>query len=67
MTEPDGLMTVDEVATETTIATATLYSWRALGTGPKSFKLGGRVVYRRSDVRAWIAAQEQASSRGGAA
>ena len=61
---PDELMTVAEVAAETTLATETLYTWRHLGTGPRSFKLGTRVVYRRSDVAAWLAAQEAATTRG---
>jgi predicted DNA-binding transcriptional regulator AlpA len=28
---------------------------RSIGQGPKSGKLGRRLVYRRSDVEAWIA------------
>jgi hypothetical protein len=31
---------------------------RHLGTGPRSFRLGRRVVYRLADVRAWIEAQD---------
>lgn len=37
---------------------ATLRWWRHKGVGPKSFKLGQRkVVYRKSDVVAWLNAQ----------
>lgn len=60
-----ALMTADEVAAETTIARSTLYDWRSRGIGPRSFRLGGRVVYRRVEVEAWIAAQSAATSRGG--
>lgn len=36
--------------------------WAMLGTGPASFKLGRRRVWRRVDVLAWIAEQESATS-----
>jgi predicted DNA-binding transcriptional regulator AlpA len=36
---------------------ATLRYWRHLGTGPRSFRLGRRVLYRRDDLHAWIDAQ----------
>jgi predicted DNA-binding transcriptional regulator AlpA len=39
----------------TRIPIATLRYYRATGQGgPKSARLGRRVVYRRSDVEAWI-------------
>ena len=40
----------------------TLRYWRQHGTGPKSFKIGRRVAYRRGAVRAWIAEQEAQSA-----
>lgn len=40
--------------------------WAHIGTGPKSFKLGRRRVWKRSDVLGWIAAQEAATGVGGA-
>jgi prophage regulatory protein len=39
--------------------------WAMLGTGPASFKLGRRRVWRKSEVLAWIGEQEAATSRGG--
>ena len=40
-------------------AEGTLRYYRLRGTGPASFKLGGRrVVYRRSEVDRWVAEQE---------
>jgi predicted DNA-binding transcriptional regulator AlpA len=39
--------------------------WAHIGTGPKSFKLGRRRVWKRSEVLAWIGAQEAATARGG--
>jgi predicted DNA-binding transcriptional regulator AlpA len=33
---------------------ATVRYWRFQGTGPKGANVGGRVLYRESDVDAWI-------------
>lgn len=41
-----------------------LRAWRHMGKGPKSFKLGGRVTYRKSDLDAWIQAQYDESVTG---
>lgn len=61
------IMTVKEVEEETGIPEGTLRYYRSIGVGPASFRLGGRVRYRRSDVLAWIAEEEAATRRGGAA
>jgi hypothetical protein len=53
--EPE-LLTITE-------AVATLRYWRHLGTGPNSFRLGRRVLYRRADLRSWIDAQADQSRR----
>jgi prophage regulatory protein len=39
--------------------------WAHVRTGPKSFKLGRRRVWKRADVLAWIAAQEAGTGVGG--
>lgn len=53
----DRLLTVSEVAEMTRLPATTLRYFRHEGTkGPKSAKLGRRVVYRESDVLAWIEA-----------
>ena len=59
------IMTPKDVEEETGIPEGTLRYYRHAGTGPASFRLGGRVRYRRSDVSAWIAEQEAATRRGG--
>ena len=56
----DRILRMPEVSEMTTLAEQTLYSMRAKGTGPRSFKLGGRVAYRESAVLEWLAQQEQA-------
>ncbi|MDP9094405.1 MAG: helix-turn-helix domain-containing protein [Actinomycetota bacterium] len=66
MNHVDDLLTTAEVATILRAPVSTVRYWRYLDTGPKSFKLGRRVVYRRSDVHAWLAERE-AADRGRAA
>ena len=38
---------------------ATLRYWRHCHTGPCSFRLGRRVLYRRDDLHVWIDAQHR--------
>jgi excisionase family DNA binding protein len=61
---PAELLTIDEAALLLRAPVATLRYWRHLGTGPHSFRLGRRVLYRRDDLRAWI--DGQAASGSGA-
>jgi predicted DNA-binding transcriptional regulator AlpA len=66
MTTPQhDILTIDEVAGIVRAPVATVRYWRHLGIGPRSFKLGRRVVYRRDDLHAWIA--QQRDGRGDAA
>lgn len=53
------IMTIHEVSARTRIPEGTLryYRHRADGTGPRSFKLGGRVMYLEEDVDVWVRAQ----------
>jgi excisionase family DNA binding protein len=60
------LLTVEEIAAELRIPEGTFRTWRANDKGPKSFRIGRRVVYRRADVEAWLAAQEAKTGKGGA-
>jgi DNA-binding transcriptional MerR regulator len=57
-------MTTADVSYETGIPVGTLRYYRSNGTGPASFRLAGRVRYRRAEVLAWIAQQERATTRG---
>lgn len=54
-----------DLAREISVPPATLRYWRYADIGPRSFKIGRRTAYRRADVNAWIAEQEQGTSRGG--
>jgi excisionase family DNA binding protein len=60
--EPE-LLTIVEAAELLRAPVATLRYWRHLGTGPRSFRLGRRVLYRRDDLRAWIHAQQALGTR----
>ena len=51
------LLTVAEVARLTRSSEALVRKWHRTRTGPRSAKLGHRIVFRESDVRAWIEAQ----------
>ena len=54
--EPE-LLTITEAAELLRAPVATLRYWRHLGTGPRSFRLGRRVLYRSDDLRNWVDAQ----------
>jgi predicted DNA-binding transcriptional regulator AlpA len=45
--------------------TATLRWWRHQDCGPRSIKVGKRVLYRVSDIESWLASQEAETARGG--
>ena len=59
------LMTTKDIENEYGIPEGTLRYYRSTGVGPASFRLGGRVRYRRAEVLSWIAEQERATRRGG--
>jgi predicted DNA-binding transcriptional regulator AlpA len=56
------LLYQEEVAELLRRPCTTLRYWRVTGDGPKSFKLGGRVVYKLEDVEQWIEAQYNADT-----
>lgn len=64
MKDRERLLRIDEVAEWTGVSPNTLRFWRTLAQGekpqfigPPSAKFGKRIVYRESDVQAWIDAQ----------
>jgi excisionase family DNA binding protein len=58
------LMTTAEASAVLGIPVGTLRYYRSSGTGPASFRLGGRIRYHRADVLAWVADEERHSRRG---
>ena len=51
-----NLLNNDQAAAEIGLAPKTLSFWRCMGKGPAFIKLGGRVLYRRADLAAYIEA-----------
>ena len=51
----DQLLTPSEVAERLRRPLATVRYWRATGVGPPGARLNGRVLYRESELEAWIA------------
>lgn len=48
------LLTMEDVEARWGPSVATQRHWRASGTGPKAARIGRRVMYRESDIEAWI-------------
>ena len=67
MAQADELLTVTEAAAVLERSVSTLYSWRTANTGPLSHRRRGRLVYRRSDLDAFVTRERESSTRGGIA
>lgn len=61
--QEDDLLLVPEIAALARVPLETVRFWRKEGSGPPMFRLGRRVVARRSAVLAWIAAREAADQQ----
>jgi excisionase family DNA binding protein len=53
-------MTTHEVAELVRAPAETVRYWRHVGKGPRSFKIGRKVLYARGDVERWIAEAREA-------
>ena len=51
-------LTTEELATWLRTSPETVRFWRHVGKGPRSFKIGRRVLYARADVLAYIAERQ---------
>jgi len=51
----ESYLTVPELASEFRVPIQTVYSWRFRGKAPKSYRVGRRLLFRRTDVDAWLA------------
>lgn len=47
-------LTIEQAAERLNSPIDTLRYWRAIGRGPKSFRMGKRVFYMPADLDAWI-------------
>lgn len=57
-----SLMTTTEVAAHLRVSADTLRYWRYVRKGPKSFRLGRRVLYALEDVNAWLEEARQSGT-----
>jgi excisionase family DNA binding protein len=55
-------MTTREAAALLRVAEQTLRLWRWAGRGPEYAKIGGRCLYSRAGVEAWVAARMRSST-----
>ncbi|MFR9803151.1 helix-turn-helix transcriptional regulator [Pseudonocardia sp. RS010] len=58
----DTLLTLDEAGRRIGRSVETMRYWRRLGQGPRTFKLGRRVVVAESDLVDWINQQRAGAS-----
>lgn len=63
----DEMLYPAQVADALKITPKTLEQWRWRGEGPRFFKLGRMVRYRRSDLEAWLSVRACTSAREGVA
>lgn len=56
-TEPEPLLTTDQVAAWLQVPADTVRWWRKRGRGPRFVPLGRHVRYRPADVEAYLEAQ----------
>lgn len=57
----EPLLTIEELAGYLDVPVSTIRDWRTDGKGPRAIKVGARVRYTVSDVRAWLAAQRESA------
>lgn len=57
------LLTIDQLAERLGCTTKTLYDLRTKGRGPRGFRVGPRLMFRRSEIESWLASLEQADGR----
>jgi excisionase family DNA binding protein len=60
-TADERLMTIADLSTMLGVPVDTLYGWRHRGEGPRGYRVGRHVRYRRSSVEAWL--EDQADRR----
>jgi predicted DNA-binding transcriptional regulator AlpA len=59
---PPRYLRTPEAARIVGLSIRTLEKHRIYGTGPRYFKLGGRVVYRLEDLQAWVESAAKTST-----
>jgi len=57
------LLTLEQAAAQLHRSPDTLRYWRKNGTGPRSFRMGRRVMYAQEDIDAFVAAAREADGQ----
>lgn len=57
------LLTLDQVAEMLGCTVKTLYDLRCKGRGPRGFRVGPRLLFRRGEIESWLAKLEEADAR----
>jgi len=60
---PDRLLTVQDLAEYLGVPATTLYQWRYRQEGPRGFRVGRHIRYKRTDVAEWIDRQIENANR----
>lgn len=61
-TDPDLLLSQQDVAPLLGLSTKTLEAWRVRGGGPKFVRVGRLIRYRRRDIQDWLQARTVSST-----
>lgn len=59
---PRTILSLEQAAAQVGRSVETLRYWRKVGEGPRTFRLGRRVVCDQADLDAWVEAQREASA-----
>ena len=51
----EKLLTIQEVSEQLRTPVKTLRSWKRVGRGPQSARVGARLLYKQTDVDAYVA------------
>ena len=62
----EPLMNIEELAEYLGVPVQTLYDLRAQGRGPRGFRVGRCLHFRKSEVEAWLAGLEEEDHSQGA-
>lgn len=46
---------IGQLAAELGVPQSTVYAWRHKGSGPRGYRLGRAVRFRRADIEVWLA------------
>lgn len=52
-----GLLSPEQLAAFLGVPLATIYKWRAVGTGPRGYRVGRHVRFAPAEVAQWLEAQ----------